>query len=85
MQPLDDNLDSVGRIKRLLGFHHFKPALDRFLDINQGFIPSFPLRQASGQGRHFSYIVSRLILLNDYVQFHGSLRDLWGNSLYGQT
>ena len=43
MGSLHHNLNGLGRIKGLRGLHHFKPALDRFFDIDQGFIPSFPL------------------------------------------
>jgi hypothetical protein len=79
--PLYGEFNKAGAIKRLLRFHHFKPALNGFLYICKGFFVSFPLRKTARKCWDLSHKVSRLILFNNYVQFHKNLQFLLSGSL----
>ncbi len=56
--------DSLIRIKRLLGFHHFEPILDRFFNIGKGFLAGLPLREASRKSEYLGYVIFGFILFN---------------------
>ena len=70
LHPLYSDFYKFGRVKGLFGFHYFKPSLNCFLDIGEGFFICGALRKTSWKRRHFSYIVSCFVFIYHYVKFH---------------
>jgi len=78
-QPVNSygEFNKAGAIKRLLGFHHFKPSFNGFLYIFERFFTGLSLRQASRKRWNLRNIIAGLIFFNDDVQLHKNLQILF--------
>src|SRR3990172_4361189 len=70
--PLHGDLDQAGGIKRLFGFHDFKPSFDGLCDVGNRLFACLSLRETAWKRGDFGNIITGFILFYQDMQFHNS-------------